>query len=129
MTAKNEFKSLIENLDNFHAFIDSIVGEDFEGAVGVRGLYENEGLGNLRNSVVWDDGEMTDESLDGTCAIGVSDNWDDCDIEVEIKHLLEVLRYGNGKIGLVVGEAYPERGNDWWSNEVIIKNAKVVFVW
>lgn len=132
MTTKNELKKMIETPETLIDFIVSIIGEDYEGTVGLRGLYENEGIGELRNSAVWEDGNMLDEELDGTCVVGITYNWSDAgykQLESSIKkYASEVFNYGDGKIGLVVG-AGSEQGNDYWANEMVVENAKVIYVW
>ncbi len=136
MTTKNELSKMIENPETLIDFIVSLIGEDFEGTVGLRGLYENEGIGKLRNSSVWEDGNMTDEELDGTCVVGLSTNWSEDgykELESAIQqYASEVFKYdmyGNARVGLVVGKAYADYGNDYWSNEVIVEEAKVIYIW
>lgn len=133
MTTKNELKALIADPEKLIDFIISLIGEDYDGPVGLRGLYKNEGMGNLSNSMVWVDGNMTDEEIDGTCVVGIASNWKDAgyrELEAAIsKHAAEAMKYGNGKVGLVVGEGYAELGNDFWSNEMIVGNARVIYIW
>ncbi len=127
MATKKELKTLIET-NSIWDFISKIVGDDFEGSVGLRGLYSNEGLGMLEDSFAWDDGEMTDFRLSGTCVVGLSEYFADGLTEKK-SQIKEVFSYGDGRVGLVIGSLYPERGYDEWANELIIKNAEVVFIW
>ena len=52
---------------------------------GLRGAYESDleklDRGYLDRSYVWEDGEQTDEQLDGTCALGVSDSLTEDEIQ------------------------------------------------
>ena len=127
MATKKELKTLIET-NSIWDFISKIVGDDFEGSVGLRGLYSNESLGMLEDSFAWDDGEMTDFRLSGTCVVGLSEYFADGLTEKK-SQIKEVFSYGDGRVGLVIGSLYPERGYDEWANELIIKNAEVVFIW
>ena len=127
MSTKKELKTLIET-NRIWDFISKIVDDDFEGSVGLRGLYSNEGLGMLEDSFAWDDGEMTDFRLSGTCVVGLSEYFADGLTEKK-SQIKEVFSYGDGRVGLVIGSLYPERGYDEWANELIIKNAEVVFIW
>ena len=133
MTTKNELEQLIAEPEKLIAFIISLIGEDYEGPVGLRGLYENEGIGKLRKSYDWEDGNMLDEKLEGTCIVGLSSNWNDAgyqDLESSIKKFAsEAIKYGDGKVGLVIGKGYPDLGNDFWSNEMIFEKAKVIYIW
>ena len=128
MSTKRELVMLIENNSIFWDFISKIVGENFEGSVGLRGLYVNESMGEMENSFVWDDGRMTDFQLDGTCVVGLAEVFAD-GITATTSQMKEVFSYGHGRFGLVVGSPYPERGNDEWANEMIIENAEVVYIW
>ncbi len=110
--------------------LKSLIPEDFSGAIGLRGLYSNEQMGTLENSYVWIDGEMTDEKLNGTCALEVSANWEYDNENYIIKNLKYALEsineYGNGRVGVVIGD-YEERGND--KNEIIISNAQLIKIY
>lgn len=101
---------------------------------GLRGLYANEELGEMNNSLVWEDGEMTDETLDGTCVIYLGERslfgMDDSDIQELENKLNEVISdvksYGDGRIGLVAGDDV-QAGED--VNEGIIYNAELIHIW
>lgn len=66
----------------------------------------------LDNSYVWIDGEMTDEELDGTCAV----NLDDAEL---------ANNYFGEHVALIAGYS-AERGTDL--GEIIIRNAEVIEV-
>jgi len=130
MNTKNELKKLIKDPIELVDFILGLIGEDYDGSVGLRGLYQGEGLGELKSSYVWDDGNQTDEELDGTSAIIISVDWKyagNHDLTENIRKYAEyVMEYGNGRIGLVVG-GFGENGND--IGEIVISNAKVIYIW
>ena len=127
MATKKVLMTLIET-NGIRGFISKMVVEECDGAVGFRGLYSNEGIGKIENSFVWNDGEMTDSRLDGTCVVGLAEVFAD-GITAKKSQMKEVFSYGDGMVGLVVGLPYPERGNDEWANEMIIENAEVVYIW
>ena len=88
---------------------------------GLRGAYEDdlelaESRGYLNRSYVWEDGEQTDELLNGTCAIGISEYTP----EVEIMTRIETARIMYSEIGtvLLIADKVQEYGND--DNEVIL---------
>lgn len=66
----------------------------------------------LNNSYIWIDGEMTDDELDGTCAV----NLDDAEL---------AKGYYGDHIALIAGD-YTEWGQDL--GEIIITNAQVLEV-
>lgn len=81
--------------------------------IGVR-VQENEFTKGeiLDNSFVWVDGEMTDEELDGTCAVKLED-----------------VKLANGYFGdhvAIIGGDYMEYGQDL--GEIIIRDAEVLEV-
>lgn len=124
------FKKLLNDPELLAKEITALVGEDFEGAVGFRGLYKTDNHEALEPSYVWDDGNYTDEQLRGTSAIMVSADWY-YDSTENIVHYLKkyaelALQYGDGQIGLVVGE-YENSGEDM--GEILIKNARVINIW
>lgn len=130
MNTKNELKKLIADPQELIELILEKIGEDYGGVVGLRGLYTEEGLGNLRNSRVWEDGNETSEELDGTSAIIISGNWryDPASaISDNIsRYAKNVFIYGKGKIGLVIGDS-GEGGED--IGELIIENAECIYIW
>jgi len=98
--------------------------------VGLRGLYKEENIGKLRDSRVWDDGNMTEEVLPGTCGIYVGEYWDECEFSDESLEkaiqTLEKIPYGdNRRVGVIVGET-AVGGED--VDEVILGNAKCVMI-
>lgn len=124
-----EFKSLIEN-NRMADFILDLIGEDFDGAVGFRGLYEGEKTGKLHNSNVWNDGNRTSKKLPGTCTLAIAADW-----KYEAWSLIKdnvtrngckVSMYGDGRVALVVGER-GTAGED--AGELIISKAKTVYIW
>lgn len=80
----------------------------------------------LAPSRVWDDNEMTDEVLPGTCAYLLPCDLDDVDdVERHIKHFEGEGYYG--KHTVLVGGFHGQRGEDM--GEIIIRDAKVLAVW
>ncbi|MHB8172746.1 MAG: hypothetical protein ACYDG6_14650 [Thermincolia bacterium] len=124
------FKELLNDKNSLIDQISQLIGEDYEGAVGLRGLYKTDDINLLDPSYVWDDGNWTDEQLNGTSVIVVASDWyyDNSEIvEYNIKKYADlVLQYGDGKIGLVVGQ-YVNGGED--IGEILIGDAKVIHVW
>jgi hypothetical protein len=114
-----------------------LVGEDFQGAVGFRRLQENEGLGPLKPSRVWDDGYPTEEILEGTSTIGLTGGWYYMNyeqIQEALTHLLTVGGsyrrrpidgYLGSRIGLIVGPD-STTGND--PGELIISSAECIAI-
>lgn len=66
----------------------------------------------LDNSFVWIDGEMTDEELDGTCAVKIDD--------------VELAKDYFGEHVAIIGGDHAEYGQDL--GEIIIRNAEVLKV-
>lgn len=99
-----------EAIENIMSRIDEIRENcDYE-IIGVR-VQENEFAegGILDNSFVWIDGEMTDEELDGTCAVKLED--------------AELAKgYFGDHVAIIVGDSY-SYGQDL--GEIIIRNAEV----
>lgn len=96
--------------------------------LGLRGMYQNETIGKMSNSFVWDDGNQTDEELNGTCAIVIGIWWDGPEFEISDieKALKNVKAYGNIKrYGLLIGDDF-QGGED--VGEVIISNAECVHI-
>lgn len=80
----------------------------------------------LANSRVWDDGEMTEEELDGTCAYHMPRDAEEVhEIENAIERFQREGYYG--KYVVLIGGFYYEGGEDY--NEVVIRDAKVLAVW
>lgn len=124
-----KFSEAIKNIEALAGQIIDIVGEEYNGSVGLRGLYDGEAE-ELENSAVWEDGERTGEEMDGTSTITVSGDWASDPYSVIVGNLEKyaelVLQYGDGKIGLVVGE-YGTGGED--IGELIIPEAKIIHTW
>jgi hypothetical protein len=122
------FKNLINDPKKFIELINSVIGADFSGPVGVRSSWEEIEIGNLENSSVWNDGEYTDEKLNGTCALLIAGNWAWEDAEVVIENIKNHAKnaeiYGN-HIALVIGEN-SEGGEDY--GEIVISNAKAIAI-
>lgn len=126
-----KFSEALLNTEALAEQITELVGEDFDGAVGLRGLYKTDNLTELENSHRWEDGYITDEQLRGTSTIAISENWR-YDSKSKIIHRLAkyaklTLQYGDDKIGLIVGEPSGEWGED--IGELIIPNARVIYTW
>lgn len=101
--AIEDIMNRIEEIKNEYAY-------DF---IGVR-VQENEFVKGetLNNSFIWDDGECTEEELDGTCAVRIDD-----------------AELANGYFGehvALVGGYYGEYGEDL--GEIIIRQAEVLEV-
>ena len=126
----NELKKLIADPQELIEFILEKIGEDYGGVVGLRGLYRQEKIGSLRDSRVWEDGNETDEELDGTSTVMISGNW--CYDSGKVirdnisRYAENVFAYGNGRIGLVIGDS-GEGGED--IGEIIIRNAECIYIW
>lgn len=95
--------------------------------LGLRGLYSDEGIGKMKNSLVWEDGDQTDEELDGTCAVVIGTWWDEAEFDIDaVASAIETAKdYGDGKYGLLVGDDFVG-GED--IDEVIIRNAECIYV-
>lgn len=88
---------------------------------GLRGAYQSDmdavnANGYLNASYVWEDGEQTDERLNGTCALGVND----CMSERAIMERYERALAMYSEIGtvLLIADKNQEYGND--EDEVIL---------
>ncbi len=103
-------REAIEDIMNRREEIKNEYAYDF---IGVR-VQENEFVKGeiLNNSFIWDDGECTEEELDGTCAVRIDD---------------AVLANGYfGEHVALVGGYYGEYGEDL--GEIIIRQAEVLEV-
>lgn len=138
-TKNNSKTGKIDDLENMinddpeqlYSFIQGKLGDDFNGSVGLRGLYDDEGMGKLKESNVWEDGNRTNGKLGGTSAIVLSGDYkydSDSTIAGNIKkYANSVFSYGGGKrVGLVVG-GLGSGGED--PGEIVIPDAKVVYIW
>ena len=126
--------------DTAEKILEIIIANSVKGfsAVGLRGLYDSEGAGEMANSYAWYDGEQTDEEIDGTCAITICHdidelvNWDeDGEIKADViktinRAIFDVAIYGDGAVGLVFGTG-STGGED--QNEIILKGAECVKVY
>lgn len=76
----------------------------------------------VADSRIWDDGEPSDETLDGTCCIGLASdaNADDIDAALEAAD-----NYFGDKVYLIAGDGM-EYGED--SGEYVIRNAVVIAI-
>lgn len=102
-----------EAIENIISRIEEIMDNSEYEYIGVR-VQENEfSLGEiLDNSFVWVDGEMTDEELDGTCAVKLED-----------------AELANGYYGnhvAIIGSNSMEYGQDL--GEIILRDAEVIEV-
>lgn len=99
------------NFEDIRNRMNEIMWDEGWGIVALRAQLEPFELGDLdHNSVVWIDGEETDEELNGACGLGVDD--------VEL-----INQYFNDHIAIIAGDRY-EYGND--AGEIIIEDAQVV---
>lgn len=130
MATINDLKVLINNPKEMVNFLVDLIGEDFDGPVGLRGMYDGEKLGKLRKSAVWVDNNRTSKKLFGTSAVEISRNWSYQSYREIVDNIVsnarKVFSYGDGRIALVVGE-YGEAGED--NGEVIISSAKAIYIW
>lgn len=76
-------------------------------------------------SRVWDDGEPTEETLSGTCAVEI--DWNAKDLTAEILSALKIAKSYCGDYVAIIGGPSSEYGVD--SGEVIIHRAVVLAVW
>lgn len=106
--------------------VEIMTGED-ECWLGLRGMYADETLGDMRPSRVWDDGIATNEELSGTCAVNLGEWWDGPEFSAEdVEQALKIAkRYGDGKIGLIVGTS-AKSGED--RREVILTDARCIYI-
>lgn len=95
--------------------------------VGLRGMYADEKTGVMRPSHIWEDGNMTDNMLDGTCAIALGEWWNGIDIDIAtIEDLMRRAKmYGDGNIGVIIGNN-AQAGED--TAEVILRDAECIFI-
>ena len=130
----NELKQLLDNPEVMIEWVKNKVGSDYDGPVGLRGLYEDEIIdGSVMDaSHTWIDGEYTDEELNGTCALLIA-KFIDTDSEQtiinnikECNNLLDQYMWGGRKVGLLIGNGM-EYGED--EQEVVIRNARCIYVW
>jgi hypothetical protein len=130
MATISDFNTLISNPNDMADFILDLIGEDYNGAVGFRGLYANEKAGKLRKSSEWVDGVKTSKKLSGTCTLGVAANWNYESYSVIKNNIAsyaaKASAYGDGRIALVIGDE-GQAGED--AGELIIPNAKTIYVW
>lgn len=102
-----------EAIEKIMERIEEIKDEYDFGYIGVRVQEDAFVLGEtLNNSFVWIDGEMTDEELDGTCAIRIDD--------------AKLAKGYHGDHVAVIGGDHVEYGQDL--GEIIIRNAEVLEV-
>jgi hypothetical protein len=87
---------------------------------GLRGAYESDleklDRGYLDCSYVWEDGEQTDEQLNGTCALGVNDCMSESAIMERYERALAM--YSESGTVLLIADKNQEYGND--EDEVIL---------
>lgn len=106
MTKREAIESIMNRVEEIRENCDYEI-------IGVR-VQENEFTEGeiLDNSFVWIDGEMTDEELDGTCAVKLED--------------AELAKgYFGEHVAIIVGESFTY-GEDL--GEIIIRNAEVLEV-
>ncbi len=124
-----KFREAMKDIEKLAAEIIKIVGEDFDGSVGIRGLYETDDYNDLGDSARYEEGEFA-EQLDGASTIIVSGDWQYDPEEVIVENLKtyadEVFIYGDHEIGLVVG-GYGECGEE--VGELLIPGARVIHTW
>lgn len=77
----------------------------------------------LPNSRVWDDGEPTDDEVDGTCAIDLGDEPSIDDIVTAIE---QAQSYNGSTLVLIAGK-YRGYGQD--DGEAVIKQARCLAIW
>lgn len=118
------------NNDQLEALLDKIVellGEEFNGSVGLRGDdYQYTDGQELQDSRFWEDGIETSETLNGTSALLISADWQYDSYKQLLnnlkKHANKVFNYGDS-IYVIVGE--PAMGGED-IGEIIIPSAKVL---
>ena len=89
---------------------------DFYGIRAHRGNAVEVG-GVCDESMVWDDGECTEDSLDGTCAMLVREG---DDLDLAIKGVSKMYVWDNEEIILIAGH-YASHGED--DGEIVIRDA------
>lgn len=106
MTKAEAIKNIIDRIDEIQDAYDY-------GYIGIR-VSDNEFTEGeiLDNSFVWVDGEMTDEELDGTCAIMLKD--------------AELANAYHGSHVAIIGSDSMEYGQDL--GEIILRDAEVLEV-
>lgn len=104
--------------------------------VGVRGLYAEElekaqqtanDFIMMKSSYDWIDGEMTDNELDGTCALEVTNDYDNkFSFDILLSRVKSAKIYGDGEaLGILVSERYTNGEDDL---EIIMEDARLVCV-
>ena len=104
--------------------------------VGIRGLYDNEIAKSqqskkdfiaMKPSFVWEDNEQTKSKLSGTCALLVTDDYDD---ELYPLNLLDTIKkaamYGDSNVFGLLVSASSTTGED--NNEAIMPDARLICV-
>lgn len=106
MTRNEAIEKIMERIDEIKDSYDY-------GYIGVRVQEDEFVLGEiLNNSFVWIDGEMTDEELNGTCAVKIDDT--------------ELAKHYFGDHVAIIGGDSIEYGQDL--GEIIIRDAEVLEV-
>jgi hypothetical protein len=118
---------ILSKPEELFEMIYATLGDDYDGAVGLRGCNTQYKVGKkLRKSHRWDDGNMTRDILDGTSAIVISADWAydsrSTIINNIAKHAQRVAAYGQYVMVIAGGTA--KGGND--IGEIIIPDAKVI---
>lgn len=110
-----------------YAKINELLAEKSWCYVGLRGMYEGETTGKMHLSRVWEDGNMTAEMLNGTCAINLGEWWDGADFsQQDVENAMKRARmYGDGNIGIITG-SNAKSGED--TGEVILADAECIFL-
>mgnify|MGYP004560079889 FL=1 len=99
------------NFEEIKNRMNEIMWDEGWGVVALRAQAEPFELGDLdHNSVIWIDGEETEEELNGVCGLALDD--------VEL-----INNYYNDHIAIIAGDRY-EWGQD--AGEIIIEDAQVV---
>lgn len=80
----------------------------------------------LHDSMVWVDNEMTDESLNGICALDVDVLERHCNLETSIRAALEQCEIYDGEHVAIIGSDSAEWGED--SGERVMQDAEVVAI-
>ena len=111
---------IIPKITNVEELMAELESGDYN-YYGLRGAHEADlirlDVGYLEPSYVWIDGECTDELLNGTSAIGVSENLSEKELLKRYKTARDVYAFDT-KVVLLVGDAVEEYGED--ENEVIL---------
>lgn len=102
--------------------------------VGVRGLYSPEltkaqnskkDFIEMKQSYEWIDGDRTKSKLDGTCALEVTNDYDDnFSLETLLLRINATRMYGDcGAVGILVSEGYSSGEDDL---EIIMGDARLI---